>query len=75
MEVVKIFQEDDRSGMFSDNREQFLAMLKCVECSEIDAIVAVRYDRIARDIGIMAETSKFLNQKRMLAYSRRRYIS
>lgn len=60
LELKEIYQEDDRSGMFSENREQYLAMLSKVECGEIDAIVVVRLDRLGRDLADMTTTIKLL---------------
>lgn len=61
LELKGIYQEDDRSGMFSENREQYLAMLNKVESGEIDAIVVLRLDRLGRDVADMTTAIKLLN--------------
>ena len=48
-ELTAVFQEDNKSGMFMDNRDEFLAMLSKAERGEIEAIVVLRLDRLARD--------------------------
>jgi site-specific DNA recombinase len=47
--------------MFTENREQYLAMLNKVERGEIDAIVVLRLDRLGRDLADMTMAIKLLN--------------
>lgn len=47
--------------MFIDNRDQFLAMMSKAEQGEIDVIVVLRLDRLARDIADATMTIKLLN--------------
>lgn len=68
MEIVKVFQEDNKSGMSKDNRTEFLEMLNLAAKKDIDAIVAIRYDRIARDIGLIIETQKTLAAVRLSSH-------
>ena len=37
--------------MFTNNREEYLAMMSKAEKGEIDVIVVLRLDRLARDLG------------------------
>ena len=62
LKLSAIFQEDDRSGMFKDNREQFLEMLEKAKKHEIDAIVVLRLDRLGRNAADMLETINTLNE-------------
>ena len=47
--------------MFVDNRDEFLAMLSKAERGEIEAVVVVRLDRLARDLVDSTTTIKLLN--------------
>ena len=47
--------------MFMDNRDEFLAMLSKAERGEIEAIVVLRLDRLARDLVDSTTTIKLLN--------------
>ena len=49
LKLTDIFQEDNKSGMFIDTREEFLKMLDKVKKREIDVIVVLRYDRLSRN--------------------------
>ena len=60
LELTEVFQEDNRSGMFMDNRTEFLRMLEKAEKHEIDVIVVLRFDRFARDMADMTTTIKLL---------------
>lgn len=62
LKLSATFQEDDRSGMFKDNREQFLEMLEKAKKHEIDAIVVLRLDRLGRNAADMLETINTLNK-------------
>lgn len=62
LKLSATFQEDDRSGMFKDNREQFLEMLEKAKSHEIDAIVVLRLDRLGRNAADMLETINTLNE-------------
>ena len=62
LKLSATFQEDDRSGMFKDNREQFLEMLEKAKKYEIDAIVVLRLDRLGRNAADMLETINTLNE-------------
>ena len=62
LKLSATFQEDDRSGMFKDNREQFLEMLEKAKKHEIDAIVVLRLDRLGRNAADMLETINTLNE-------------
>ena len=61
LQLSATFQEDDRSGMFTDNREQFLQMLERVKKHEIDVIVVLRLDRLGRNLADMLKTINTLN--------------
>ena len=39
--LTKIYSEDNVSGMFTDNRTEYLAMLAAAERQEIDVIVTI----------------------------------
>ena len=47
--LTKVYKEDNVSGMFTDNRPEYLAMLTAAEHGEIDVIVVFRLDRFGRD--------------------------
>lgn len=49
LELTAIFQEDDRSGMSTSKRTEFLRMFEQVCAHEIDVIVVYKWDRFARD--------------------------
>ena len=43
-----IFQEDDRSGMETSKRSEFLKMFQLVSSKQVDVIVVYKWDRFAR---------------------------
>ena len=47
--------------MFTDNREEYLAMMNKAEKGEIDVIVVLRLDRLARDLDDATTSIKLLN--------------
>ena len=49
LKLTKVYKEDNASGMFTDNRTDYLAMLTAAERREIDVIVTIRLDRFGRD--------------------------
>ena len=57
--LTKIYKEDNVSGMFTDNRPEYLAMLTAAEQREIDVIVVLRLDRFGRD-AVNSETARRL---------------
>lgn len=61
MQVTHVFQEDNQSGMFKEGRLEFLKMIELAEKREIDAVVVIRLDRLARDMVDAATTIKLLN--------------
>ena len=61
LELKNVFQEDDRSGMFADNRDQYQLMLTQAERGEIDVIVVMKLDRLARDLCESTTVIKLLN--------------
>lgn len=48
LEETHLFQEDNVSGMFVDNRVEFMKMFELVGKHEIDVIVCMKWDRFAR---------------------------
>ena len=60
LETPYIFQEDNVSGMFTDNRKEYLKMLDLIEQKQIDVLIVMRLDRLARDLGDSATTIKLL---------------
>ena len=61
------------SGMFTDNRKEYLAMIESVARGEIDVIVVLKLDRLGRDAGKMIEVLNMFNRLRMRIHRRRRY--
>lgn len=60
LECAYTFKEDNVSGMFTKNRKQYLQMLDLAERKEIDVILVMRLDRLARDLGDSATAIKLL---------------
>lgn len=50
MEHTYTYQEDNASGMFTDGREQYQAMMDSAERGEFDVIVVMKLDRLARSL-------------------------
>ena len=61
LEFKEVFQEDDRSGMFTEGRDEYDKMMKQAESGEIDVIVVMKLDRLARDISDATTIVKLLN--------------
>lgn len=61
LELTEIFQEDNRSGMFADNREEYNKMLDKAEQQKIDVIVVLKLDRLARDVSDATTAIKLIN--------------
>ncbi len=61
LEVIHIFQEDNVSGMFTEGRTEYLKMMSLAEKREIDAIVVMKLDRLARDLADSLTAMKLLN--------------
>ena len=61
LQVKYKFSEDDASGMQSYNRSEYLKMMDLAEKQEIDVIIVVKFDRLARDLADMATAIKLLN--------------
>ena len=61
LKLTKIYTEDNRSGMFTDNRTEFLSMINDIQQGKIDVVVVLRLDRLARDLADSASTIKLLN--------------
>lgn len=60
LEHTATFQEDGVSGMFTDGRLEYAKMMAFAERGEIDVIVVMKLDRLARDIGDANTTIKLL---------------
>ena len=60
LEEYRVFQEDNVSGMFTDIRSQYLEMMKIAETREIDVIIVMKLDRLARDLADSTNTLKLL---------------
>ena len=58
--LSKVYSEDNVSGMFTDNRTEYLAMLGAAERGEIDVVVVIRLDRLGRDLANTATAIKLL---------------
>ena len=58
--LTKVYEEDNVSGMFTDNRVKYLEMLSEAEKREIDVIVVLRLDRLGRDLADTAIAMKLL---------------
>lgn len=61
LELTETFYEDNRSGMFTDNRTQYNKMLEKAERQEIDVIVVMKLDRLARDVSDATTAIKLIN--------------
>lgn len=61
LELTDTFSEDNRSGMFTANRTEYHKLLNKAENKEIDVIVVMKLDRLARDLGDASTTIKLLN--------------
>ena len=61
LKLTHTFSEDNVSGMFTDERHEFQAMMALAEAKEIDVIVVMKLDRLARDLSDSATTIKLLN--------------
>ena len=48
LEIIGEYSDEDRSGMFSDNRDGFQEMMKEVENGKIKVIIVYSLDRLAR---------------------------
>ena len=59
MKLVKVYAEDNVSGMFTDQRTQFLALQQSIEKQELDAVVCMRLDRLNRDAANAFLTFKY----------------
>ena len=60
LNLTKIYQEDNVSGMFTDSRTEYLSMLSAAERGEIDVIVTIRLDRFGRDVANTTSALKLL---------------
>jgi DNA invertase Pin-like site-specific DNA recombinase len=60
LKLTQIYREDNVSGMFTDNRTEYLAMLAAAERQEIDVIVTIRLDRFGRDVANTTSALKLL---------------
>lgn len=60
LELVGTYSEDNVSGMFTDGRTQYLKIMELAEKREIDVIVVMKLDRLARDLSDSATTIKLL---------------
>lgn len=61
LELTHVFKEDNVSGMFTENRNEYLRMLSLVENKELDVIVVMKLDRLARDLCDSSTAIKLLN--------------
>ena len=61
LEEYKVFQEDGVSGMFTDIRPQYLEMMELAEKREIDVIVVMKLDRLARDLADASTAIKLIS--------------
>ena len=60
LKLTQIYREDNVSGMFTDNRTEYLSMLAAAERQEIDVIVTIRLDRFGRDVANTTSAFKLL---------------
>ena len=60
LKLIKVYKEDNVSGMFTDNRTEYLSMLGAAERGEIDVIVTIRLDRFGRDVANTTSAFKLL---------------
>lgn len=47
--LTGIFQDVEKSGMFTDNREEFLKIVNLVEQNQVKVMVVTKWDRFSRD--------------------------
>jgi site-specific DNA recombinase len=47
--VVGNFQDEEKSGMFTDNRDEFMKIITLVEKKEIKVLICTKWDRFSRD--------------------------
>ena len=60
MEITYILQEDNKSGMFTESRTEYNKLMSMAENQEIDVIVVMKLDRLARDLSDAATAIKLL---------------
>lgn len=60
LDLVGIYHEDNVSGMFTEGRTEYLKIMSLAEKQEIDVIVVMKLDRMARDLSDSATTIKLL---------------
>lgn len=60
MKLTEVFKEDNVSGMFINGRKEFQRMMNMAECHEIDVIIVMKLDRLARDLADSATAVKLL---------------
>ncbi len=60
LEHTATYQEDNVSGMFIDGRLEYAKMMNAAERGEIDVIVVMKLDRLARSVGDANTTIKLL---------------
>lgn len=48
LEIIGEYSDDDRSGMFSDNREEFRRMMDDVQTGKVKIVIVYSLDRLAR---------------------------
>ena len=58
--LTHTFSEDNVSGMFTEGREEYRKMMELAEKREIDVIVVMKFDRLARDLADSTTTIKLL---------------
>ena len=57
--ITHVLQEDNVSGMFTDNRTQYQKAMSLAEQGEIDVLVVMRLDRLARDLAMLVPVSSY----------------
>lgn len=62
LETTEKFQEDNVSGMFTDERTEFNKMLDKVDKGEIDVIVVMKLDRFSRSVEDASRSIKRIQQ-------------
>ncbi len=69
MQLTEVYQEDGVSGMFTDGRTEYQKMISAVVNKEIDVVVVMKLDRLARNITDMGLAIKLfqLNDCTILA--------
>ena len=60
IQLVKIFSEDNVSGMFTDGRKEYKHMMEMAEEQKIDVIIVMKLDRLARDLADSSTAVKLL---------------